>query len=683
MAHIRFANNVSTRLTEPVAADDSTITVRSLSDGLIWPDISATGDYFLIVIDDISMVTWEILKCTKVEINGNATTLTVERGIEGTTPSRFNAGSVVENRLTAGTLDMFSDKFPAVVEIDRGGTGAITVEEARTNLEVPSKTEVDNDISSLDTKLTNAINTKAPIYHAAADTTYGLGTDALYGHVKGDNVTTNIQDGKIVVKDVAIKGNTTDCASKRGQIGNRATLSGIDYNTLIKYGHYIVEGRGSTNTPTGNEATFYVDVYETTYSAVSVTRILQIAYRYNTAHQFVRASQNGGVTWTPWEKSIYTSDLATASTPGIMRPGDGLIVGSEGAINLDDTVVRTTGSQTINGQKTNTSQFGWIIKRDAIERGNPGTTSTGGTYTLRDKNNKSIGSIDLWFDKGNTFATIYAMNGMDATDTSRASIAVHFKNDGTKYATCPTPSAAANSNAIATTEWVRDYAPTASSSAVGLVKPGTGTSVAGDGTLNVDTASTSKKGIVQLSSSVASTSETIAATSKAVKTAYDKAVAAFNATDIVGEYKIAHTTSISGYLLCNGAAVSRTTYADLFAKLGTKFGIGDGSTTFNLPDFRNKTFWGAKDNLGDKLEAGLPNATGKVDIIASTGGWDCPHYDGALFPASYYESPWFTSSGSGMMQHSVQMDLSKSNTIYGNADTVQPPAIAVNVFIKY
>lgn len=41
-------------------------------------------------------------------------------------------------------------------------------------------------------------------------------------------------------------------------------------------------------------------------------------------------------------------------------------------------------------------------------------------------------------------------------------------------------------------------------------------------------------------------------------------------------------------LLCNGAAVSRTTYATLFAAIGTRFGVGDGSTTFNLPDVRDR-----------------------------------------------------------------------------------------------
>jgi hypothetical protein len=48
----------------------------------------------------------------------------------------------------------------------------------------------------------------------------------------------------------------------------------------------------------------------------------------------------------------------------------------------------------------------------------------------------------------------------------------------------------------------------------------------------------------------------------------------------------------SGYLLCNGAAVSRTTYAALYAIIGTTFGVGDGSTTFNLPNYTNRMPYG-------------------------------------------------------------------------------------------
>lgn len=54
-------------------------------------------------------------------------------------------------------------------------------------------------------------------------------------------------------------------------------------------------------------------------------------------------------------------------------------------------------------------------------------------------------------------------------------------------------------------------------------------------------------------------------------------------------------TAPTGFLLCNGAVVSRSTYAALFAILGVVFGSGDGSTTFTLPDYRNKTVMGAGD----------------------------------------------------------------------------------------
>jgi microcystin-dependent protein len=58
---------------------------------------------------------------------------------------------------------------------------------------------------------------------------------------------------------------------------------------------------------------------------------------------------------------------------------------------------------------------------------------------------------------------------------------------------------------------------------------------------------------------------------------------------ITGEGKLWFTgTAPTGWLLCNGDAVSRSTYADLFAVIGTTYGSGNGSTTFNVPDFRGR-----------------------------------------------------------------------------------------------
>ena len=60
----------------------------------------------------------------------------------------------------------------------------------------------------------------------------------------------------------------------------------------------------------------------------------------------------------------------------------------------------------------------------------------------------------------------------------------------------------------------------------------------------------------------------------------------------------AGNTSPTGYLKANGAAISRTTYADLFSAIGTTFGAGDGSTTFLVPDLRGEFLRGWDDSRG-------------------------------------------------------------------------------------
>lgn len=59
----------------------------------------------------------------------------------------------------------------------------------------------------------------------------------------------------------------------------------------------------------------------------------------------------------------------------------------------------------------------------------------------------------------------------------------------------------------------------------------------------------------------------------------------------------AGATAPVGWLLCDGAEVSRSTYAPLFAVIGTSYGVGDASTTFNLPDIRGRVTMGL-DNMG-------------------------------------------------------------------------------------
>lgn len=81
------------------------------------------------------------------------------------------------------------------------------------------------------------------------------------------------------------------------------------------------------------------------------------------------------------------------------------------------------------------------------------------------------------------------------------------------------------------------------------------------------------------------------------------------------------TTAPNGWLLCYGQAVSRSTYAALFATLGIAFGAGDSSTTFNLPDLRGRLPLG-KDNMGGSAANRVTNAVSGITAttLGATGG---------------------------------------------------------------
>jgi microcystin-dependent protein len=80
------------------------------------------------------------------------------------------------------------------------------------------------------------------------------------------------------------------------------------------------------------------------------------------------------------------------------------------------------------------------------------------------------------------------------------------------------------------------------------------------------------------------------------------------------------STSVpSGFLECNGSAVSRATYAALFAVIGTTYGAGNGSTTFNVPDLTDKTVLSRSNNKA-LASTGGANTVVKTGTISGTVG---------------------------------------------------------------
>lgn len=146
----------------------------------------------------------------------------------------------------------------------------------------------------------------------------------------------------------------------------------------------------------------------------------------------------------------------------------------------------------------------------------------------------------------------------------------------------------------------------------------------------------------------------------------------------IGDIKASVRSSNHGkWLLCNGQAINRNTYADLFAIIGTNFGAGNGTTTFNVPDYRGKFLRGLGGNSAANIyttqKEGLPNITGQV---------------GTSDNASYYPNgAFYQSASSGHGNGSggsitVSMDASRSSAIYGASEHVTPINQAVNYFIK-
>lgn len=100
----------------------------------------------------------------------------------------------------------------------------------------------------------------------------------------------------------------------------------------------------------------------------------------------------------------------------------------------------------------------------------------------------------------------------------------------------------------------------------------------------------------------------------------------------------------SGWLLCYGQAVSRTTYAALYAVIGTTFGSGDGSTTFNLPDWRGRMPLG-QDDMGGSSANRVTDS--QADSIGGTGGTETHTLTTAEMPSHGHDLRSRTSGGTG------------------------------------
>lgn len=154
-------------------------------------------------------------------------------------------------------------------------------------------------------------------------------------------------------------------------------------------------------------------------------------------------------------------------------------------------------------------------------------------------------------------------------------------------------------------------------------------------------------------------------------------------------FVIHHSILLPGFVKANGAEVNREDYPrlvtfatenNLWTETPTeepfKYGVGDGSTTMILPDYRNRFIMGG--DMTASLAAGLPNITGRVYSVVMGGA---NINEGALSQSGSTNAT--IASGGGFITKSILFNASNSNAIYGASNTVQPPSFLLLPQIKY
>lgn len=129
-----------------------------------------------------------------------------------------------------------------------------------------------------------------------------------------------------------------------------------------------------------------------------------------------------------------------------------------------------------------------------------------------------------------------------------------------------------------------------------------------------------------------------------------------------------------GWLECDGSAVSRATYAALFAAIDTAFGVGDGSTTFNLPDFRGRAVIGSGTGAG--LTARVRGQSGGAETHPLTQNENGTHAHGTFSSSNTGAAYAISGSGNGTLS------VNGGNAGLGNAHNNMQPWGCATYIIK-
>jgi microcystin-dependent protein len=149
----------------------------------------------------------------------------------------------------------------------------------------------------------------------------------------------------------------------------------------------------------------------------------------------------------------------------------------------------------------------------------------------------------------------------------------------------------------------------------------------------------------------------------------------------------------SGFLECDGTAVNRTTYADLFAIISTTYGVGDGTTTFNLPDLRDRTVVNKSNNKNLAQTGGANTVTQTGNVGGNVGNTTLSTAQIAAHTHGNFSTPSMGFAGSSSMTGTMTGSSTSTGSggahthnlsanFTGGADSVLQPYLVLIYIIK-
>jgi microcystin-dependent protein len=133
----------------------------------------------------------------------------------------------------------------------------------------------------------------------------------------------------------------------------------------------------------------------------------------------------------------------------------------------------------------------------------------------------------------------------------------------------------------------------------------------------------------------------------------------------------------NGYLLCDGSAINRVTFGKLFGVIGVTWGVGDGSTTFNLPDLRSRSPVGAGQGSGLTNRV-LATTFGEENHLLSIAELPAHHHSYSLYNVANV----FVANGANPLSIDTFTTVNTGDTGSGSTHNNMQPSFAINFIIR-